>query len=349
MTRRIFFFLALVVVLDVGIGGLLNQLYRRTYTGERGGLLNYALTKNAEILVLGSSRAQYHVMPSVLHQTLSMTALNAGLKGHDFLYSIMLFDLWKRLHPSPKVILLEVDIESLLDRQKELEAAQIFSPYLNDSDLVRRVLYSADPYKRFEYVSRAYRFNGKVFAIAKNLFSAVDPSFDGFVAGAGKLNPATDSLVANALDQDATPFEYANRQFSEQKITYLRALSGYAVEHEARVFLFHPPMFQQDKAAHAVWVRRLRALIREMPAVDFVDVCEATYPGVFAHRPTCLQTRIHLNANGARSFSIAGRNVAERIDLAKKLVDETARGDGAAPPADRAEHIYVVANRAASQ
>ena len=80
MAKRILLFLSLVVVLDLGIGGILGRLYRRTYTGERGGLTNYALTKNADILVLGSSRAQYHVMPSVLSQTLCPRIDQEGVK-----------------------------------------------------------------------------------------------------------------------------------------------------------------------------------------------------------------------------------------------------------------------------
>src|SRR3954471_18389217 len=83
--RRPLAFILLVVALDAGIGLALDGLYRRTLTGERGGLTNQALSKDADVLVLGSSRAQYHFMPSVLHRRLGVRAFNAGLKGHDFL------------------------------------------------------------------------------------------------------------------------------------------------------------------------------------------------------------------------------------------------------------------------
>jgi hypothetical protein len=293
----------LIVGLDWGIGALLSDLHRRTLTGERGGLLNYALKKDADVLILGSSRAQFHVMPSILHEKLSLTAFNAGLKGHDFLYAVMLFDLWKRSHGSPRAILLHVDIESMLRRDGELQAAQIVAPYLDDSALVREVLYSADRYKRFEYLSRAYRYNGKVFAIARNLFIHADTRFDGFMAARGILNAGTEAKDVNALDQDATALELAGRPFWDSKIRYLRELAAYCLRHHTRLFLLHTPLYQQDPVAHRKWVDRMQALIAEMPGVELIDICEATRPETFAGRPDIYYDANHLNARGAAILS----------------------------------------------
>jgi hypothetical protein len=301
--KRVLVFVLLVVSLDVGIGSMLGRLYRLTLTGERGGLTNYALTKDVDVLVLGSSRAQYHVMPSILREKLSMTAFNAGLKGHDFLYAVMLFDLWKRRHAPPRAILLQVDIESILERDGELEAAQIFAPYLDESGLVREVLYSADRYKRFEYMSRAFRYNGKAFVIARNLFAHPDPRFDGFVAALGTLKPTTGTKFLNALDQDATALELARRPFWDTKIHYLRELAEYALQHQTRLFLLHTPLYQQDPVAHRTWANRIESLIAGLPGVAFVDICEATQPETFARRPDIYSDVNHLNARGAAIFS----------------------------------------------
>src|SRR5262249_19065451 len=125
-------FVGLVIALDAGLGAVLHRLYRRTLTGERGGLTNYALTKDADVLILGSSRAQYHFMPSVLDRRLSVHAFNAGLKGHDFLYSVLLYDLWRRSHPAARALVIQMDMESLLEREQEQAALQILAPYLDD-------------------------------------------------------------------------------------------------------------------------------------------------------------------------------------------------------------------------
>jgi hypothetical protein len=301
--KRFVIFLLLVIALDWAIGRSFAGLYRRTFTGERGGLLNYALTKPADLLILGSSRAQYQVMPAVLSKQLSLTAFNAGLKGHDFLYSVLLYDLWRRRHPAPRVILLQVDIESLLDRPSELEAAQIFAPFLDESPLIREVLYSADPFKPIEYWSRAYRYNGKAFSIARNLFARQDREFDGYMPAGGRLNPETDIMVANALDQDATAIEQAGRPYSERKLHYLHGLAEQAARDQTVLVLFHTPLYNQDRAAHRVWSRRLIDLLAQMPAGVFVDICEATHPDVFANRPDLYRDTNHLNMQGATILS----------------------------------------------
>jgi hypothetical protein len=297
--KRVVLFALLVVSLDAGLGWAFGQLYRRTFTGGRGGLLNYALTKDTDVLVLGSSRAQYQVMPTILRQRLSMTAFNAGLLGQDFLYSVMLYDLWKRSHPAPRAVLLQIDIESLLKRESELEGVQILSPYLGESALIREVLYSADPYKRFEYWSRAYRYNGKAFSIARNLFAHPDFESDGFIPAIGTFNPVTDATVTNALDQDATALEQAEQPFWDRKVRYLRELAEDVSRQHGRLFLFHTPLYAQDAGAHRIWAGRINALLDHLPGVEFIDICEATHPETFAGRPALYHDVNHLNAQGA--------------------------------------------------
>jgi hypothetical protein len=315
--KRVLAFVLLAVALDQGIGCVMAALFRRTLTGERGGLLNYALTQPADVLILGSSRAQYQVMPSVLREQLAMTAFNAGLKGHDFLYAVMLLDLWQRRHGTPRVVLLQIDIESLLDRSSELEAAQVFAPYLDESPLVREILYSADPFKRFEYLSQTYRYNGKAFSVARNLFASADTGFDGFVPAHGRLDPATDRVVGNALDQDGTAAEQARRPFSAMKEAYLRAMAAGLGGKGGRLVLFHTPLYGQDRDAHIVWSDRLRAVIADLPAVDFIDICETTHPQVFAGRPSLYNDVNHLNADGARIYTtMLAAELKPRVDRA---------------------------------
>ena len=301
--KRVAFFLALTVILDAAIGAAFDRIYPLSLTGERGGLTNYALTKDADILVLGSSRAQYHIMPSVLQRRLSLRAYNAGLRGHDFLYAIMLYDLWKRAHPVPRAVLLHIDIESMLERQNEIASAQIFAPFLDQSKLVREVLYSDGPYKRFEYLSRAYRYNGKALAIAKNLFARQDPNSDGYIEATGELDPAAEAKVFNALDQEAQPLDYARRPYSQVKLRYLRELAADCVQRGSRLFLVHTPRFRQDLAAHRIWMERMRKVVAGLPGVEIIDISEATRPEIFLGKRELYSDVNHLKGPGAELLS----------------------------------------------
>src|ERR1051326_2702009 len=169
--RRLFTFIgvaALIVIMDFAIGASLGRLYRRTHTGESGGLINDALSRQVQVLLLGSSRMRHHAMPVVLNRKLSLTAYNAGMDGQDFLYAVMLFDLWQRSNAPPKAIILNIDADSFQKSDEELQRAGVFSFYYDDSPLVRQILNERSRFERMKFLSRAYRANGKVLAIAKS-------------------------------------------------------------------------------------------------------------------------------------------------------------------------------------
>jgi hypothetical protein len=296
--QRVIAFVLLAVLLDLGLGSVIGRIQRQTYTGDRGGLLNYALIQEPQILVLGSSRAQFHFVPSVFTKKLGLTAYNAGLKGQDFLYAVMLYDLWKRRHPPPKILVLSIDIESLIPRETEINTAHIVAPYLDESPLVREILYSDGPFKRIQYLSSTYRFNGVVLSLAKHAFNRPPPSYDGFAVGTGALEPASETGVLNALDQDRTAAEMAKVPFSPQKVGYLRALAEETARNGTRLFLVHTPIFRQDEVAHRVWVDKLQATLAGMPGVQFLVICITTHPELFT-RPELYFNLNHLNPTGA--------------------------------------------------
>src|SRR5882762_8341552 len=189
--RRCFTFIgvaALIVILDITLGASFGWLYRKTHTGESGGLINDALSRRAQVLLLGSSKMRHHAMPAVLNRKLSLTAFNAGMDGQDFLYAVMLFDLWQRSNPPPKAIVLNIDSDSFEKSDEELQRAGVFSFYYDNSPLVRQILNERSRFERVKFLSRAYRANGKVFAIGKNLFAHPAPNFDGFDPLSGCLS-----------------------------------------------------------------------------------------------------------------------------------------------------------------
>lgn len=296
--KQIIVFALLAVLMDRGLGSVLGSIQRQTFTGDQGGLLNYALTQEPQILVLGSSRAQFHIMPSVLTKQLGLTSYNAGQKGQDFLFSVMLYDLWKRRHPPPKILVLTIDIESLIPRETEVNTAHIVAPYLDESPLIREILFSGSPFKRFEYLSRTYRFNGVVLSLAKRAFRRPPPGYDGFAVGPGALDATSETGVLNALDQDRTAAEMADVPFSPQKLGYLRALAEETASDGTRFFLVHTPLFRQDETAHSLWVHKLQATLSGIPGVQFVDLCITTHPELFS-RPELYRNLNHLNAAGA--------------------------------------------------
>lgn len=323
---RIASFVALVVLLDYGLGAVLEKLFMRTMSGERGGITNLALSKETDVLILGSSRAQFHVMPSVLAPALSLRVFNAGLKGHDALYGFMLADLWKQRHPAPKAIVMTVDLDTLLRKENELAAAQIFAPFIEQSELVRRILYLGGPYKRVMYLSHAYRYNGKVLSIAKNMVAKADLTSDGFWPAEGVM-PLDDPAYGlprhgllehapNEVPTDALAVEVAGRPFWDAKLRYLKELAEASRKDGTRLFLVHTPIFGLAPRAHDIWTARMRELVASMPGAQFLDICVSTHPREFSD-PEVYRDFAHLNPKGAKLFSdILARELSEGMGSA---------------------------------
>jgi hypothetical protein len=294
-----------VAALDLGGGAVLKQMFLRTDSGERGGLSNFALKQDADVLILGSSRAEFQIMPAVIARRLSLRAFNAGLKGQDFLYSVALYDLWLHRHLPPRAVVLTVDVESFLHRPTEAAAAQVLAPYVGESDDLRSILESDGPQKRLELLFRTYRYNGKVLVIAKNLFTHTDPTFDGFMARYGTI-PLIDEQRAqarNALDQEEAPMTYAQAPFWDMKVQMLRELGARALQQHTLVLLVHAPLYHQDRAAHEIWIDRMKALVAVTPGIQFVDLCEVARPQSFPDERELFWDVNHLNVKGAEIFS----------------------------------------------
>jgi hypothetical protein len=317
---------ALIVIMDIALGDSLGWLYRKTRTGESGGLINDALSRKAQVLLLGSSRMRHHAMPAVLNRKLSLTAFNAGLDGQDFLYAVMLFDLWQRSNAPPKAIVLNIDSDSFEKSEEELQRAEVFSFYYDDSPLVRQILNERSRFERLKFLSRAYRANGKVLAIAKNLFSHPAPDFDGFEPLSGHLptNPSPPALSLSDGEREKAadwssrvegaqiPAEMVAAQreniptiadFWSLKVECFKQLADYCKKHGTRLLVVQSPRYPEDQRAHDAWVRVLSQFLADYPNVEFVDLSTCAHPDVFRGKAELFKDGSHLNDKGAEIFS----------------------------------------------
>jgi len=305
--RALVLFVVFVVGLDQALGISLDRLYRRTTSGELGGLINLALKQSPDILVLGNSRARHHISPSILRAHLSASVFNAGADGHDFLYAVMLLDLWTRAHRPPTAIILNMDPRSLSRSEEELQRTSVFSGYFGESRTVQRILLIRDKYARLKYVSYSYRFNGKVLSIMKNLVVSPDPAFDGYIGASDSLDVDSDPIAAT-IGREI-------RQFPDWdlKLEYLKELTQYCKNNGTRLFLIAGPVFTPDPV-RSLWSARLSNVAAAYPGLEFLDLSERTHPELFAGQAHLYHDNLHLNAKGAEVFStLLASEIAKRM------------------------------------
>lgn len=298
-------FVATVVALDQGCGRGLGMLYDCTETGESGGLINGTLRSGAEVLILGSSRARHHIMPAILAQDTPGRIFNGGVNGQDFLYASMLLDLWSRQNVPPRLIVLHLDPQSLTFWPDELQKANVFSAFYDEGGRIRETLLQRGAWERVKYLSRSYRFNGKVLPILKNLLMGGGGPGDGFVGLSGSLSAdeARSARERTKAEEVAPPWE-AKVRFLDQIVEYCR-VSG------TRLVLVHSPVFAMPTEQRRQWLDQTSRMAAAYGDVTFLDLSEVAYPELFGGRAELFRDTTHLNQEGAIVFSkLLGRTLA---------------------------------------
>ncbi len=87
---------------------------------------------NADLVILGSSRARKMVSPKIIDQKLNLKSYNLGMEGYKLPFQLIKYKIYKKHNISPKIVIQIVDHFTLSKRQDLFNIDQ-FLPYLNDS------------------------------------------------------------------------------------------------------------------------------------------------------------------------------------------------------------------------
>jgi len=293
-------FLLLVFVVDRVFASILAAGFARTRTGEMGGLVNAALSAQAEVVAVGSSRAWRHYDTAVLSAALGLSSYNAGCDGQGTPYVRGLVDLLVRTHV-PRLLIIDAEPTLLTDEQRFLDRATVLAPFLERSEVVRDILYARGFFEPLKYLSHSFRYNGKPLAILKNLYTAQD-SHQGF-------NPLDRELDTTALPVPE-PLIDAIRAPNPDLLRMLEETIAEARQAGSRIVLVTGPRWSQegqDDAAYAE-VRAAITSIAARQGVPYIRITLETDPVFRDSR--LFADRAHLNRVGARLFT---KRLVERL------------------------------------
>ncbi len=304
-------FLLGLVLLDRGVGFVLNLALSRVKTGQTIGLINRALHhKDAGVLVFGSSRAMHHVDPRLLGRELGVSAYNAGCDGQGILYARMLEALLFRRGTASKLFVLHVEPKDLY--RQDASRVAMFAPYLGEERVVDDILESTGPLARLKLMSWTYRYNSLLLPLIRNLVAPHEEGFDGYVPLRGVLDdlPAKGEGLDEDLDEDRRRVPIIQEELVARYREFIRS----AKEGSVSVVLASSPRFGRRGAGSTEIrpgiVRFMR--LAEAEGVPFIRVDEQSYP-IF-HDSRLFRDWSHLNAEGSALYSeILAREIRSRL------------------------------------
>lgn len=250
----------LLVILDFLLGGASAWLYHHAKYGifHRQ---QYVLNESKDdIIIMGSSRASHHYVPSIISDSLGLTCYNAGSEGMCIYYHYALFSsLIERGH-LPKLIILDivnVDLKKHPGPTFTLEAAlERLSPHYGEYKNIDSLFELKGWKYKLKLKSFAYRYNSKLVQSIKCNYIP-SPEDNGYESVLGHI---PDSISNNNSG-------YAYCEIDALKLSYVRKFIALAKENDVNMVLVISPMYKGEYSYAFDVIRELS----ERNNIPFID------------------------------------------------------------------------------
>lgn len=208
--------LALVIVGDRAVGYWLRHTCERTRYDEIGRLNHISDSVTADIVVLGSSRALHHYVPSVITDSTGLSCYNCGFENEGIVFHYALLRQLQQRY-RPRLVIYELtydyDVQYLHWRPANLKHIHAMA----DLQCRDSILASVDHWERVTMLSHIYPYNSLAFAMlasqapttydSPNVDNGYIPQFkhmqlaDDWQFVPQKLNDQVDSLKVGYLQR----------------------------------------------------------------------------------------------------------------------------------------------------
>ena len=213
ITRITVFFVA-VAIIDIIFGKCCDYMYEHSKSGDSR-KINYAIREcNAEVIIMGSSRANHHYNPQILSDSLGMTVYNLGIDGSG----AILMDGFYRLITKryvPKLIIYELtpsfDLYQYTGDANNTRYLSQLKPYYKE-ECLKQIFDDVDAGERIKLNSGLYRYNTSCLNLIRSFVGHETKEDNGYVPLDGVM-------------KDYRPFEVStDYKIDTLKIKYLKQL-----------------------------------------------------------------------------------------------------------------------------
>ena len=285
---KILMLAAAMVVVDILVGVVFRHWFERMDDGEMGKENYIGRQVDEDILVFGSSRAEYHYDPAVISEMLGLSCYNCGASGNGILlaYGRLLMALQ---HHQPRLIIYDVNPEfdvMLTDNHQSLAQLKIHS----ETDRLEEIYQDVDPWESIKMLSNMYRFNSNFIHNPLCLLKPMPQKWSpdqqrGAVLQKAQFDPmkVREETPPEAFETDTLKLRYVRKFISLAQGARL-------------VFVASPKWYAP---VDSMRYRPIKDICHEMgvPYLDF------TSDRKYIHHDEFFVDGVHLNANGAREFT----------------------------------------------
>jgi hypothetical protein len=209
---KLLILLALLFVLDRGIGALLEHFF---FTKKSGfdARANYVINKtNADVLIFGSSKAAEHYNSRLLQDSLHLSVYNAGRDLSYIYYHYAILEAALKRY-TPKLVILDTRPNEfeVFPGHEDLDRLNVLLPYYDTHPELRDIILMRSTLERYKLLSKMYPYNSLILQELIELLPLErykkDDSELGYIGKTGQWNkPKPPYVVDDAIDTAAAAF-----------------------------------------------------------------------------------------------------------------------------------------------
>lgn len=278
-------FIVCLTVFDVIFGLVMDRLWNNmpdtvSQTARTNTYLNRV---EADVIILGSSRASHHYVPSILQDSLGMSVYNCGMEGMDLIYCDAVLDAIVKRH-TPKIVILDM-AESYL-KGKDKGRLDCLTPYIKSNPYVASIMKELKGNSYYALrLCNMYRYNDKVLNMVSAYRSATDLK-KGYTPMYGK------SALVGKEPQTSTALKESEVDKMEE--THLIHLIDICKTNGIRLYIVGSPSYNHSDGLNMAYTRSL---------CDRLDVVFLDYSESMIDKPEMFFDIGHLSDEGAKSFT----------------------------------------------
>ena len=259
----------------------------------------YSGAINADVLVLGTSRAYLHVSPKILDSVLLLNSYNLGMDGASFDLQYDILKQYLRYNRKPKYILQEVGYPTFV-RSDSVQYFHEFLSYINDTAVLNIVRHHYSPITIADLYFPLFKYNNELPLVKEGLRS---------YTGHGTANVKYKGYEARdyAWDSSFYLFKKSHPHGMVMPVDsgVIHLFSGYldyCAANGIKVILFYAPTYYES-LQYILNFKEIHQMIASCAVMHSVPFLDYTADSIDYDKTLFYNTQ-HLNKKGSEIFSV---------------------------------------------
>ena len=272
-------------VVDRSLGGLYRYFFNRQTKGPEYQTRMAMEVTTDEVLVFGSSRAEWMINPRIIQDTLGMSCYNVGRMGKPIMYHYAILQSALKRY-SPKMAILSLDGANFIENKMKYEELSSLFPYYRSHPEIRPMADLKEKNISIKLLSAMYPYNSLFFQI---LAGNTNLNNDRYELAYKGFNPRKSFFSDFEKDLEST----RDKAIDTLQVSLYRRFIADCKNYKIDLYMVCAP-YQQD-----IRFDKSLQLAKSIAAENKIPFFDRSFDSAYVNHPDLFLDFRHLNARGA--------------------------------------------------